>query len=942
MDPEEKEKFEKRIQEKKLVENIYFAAAKRLNEQMQNDNYEWLQNKYGIKKETADNLLIGYSLPSKYSLKNYLQKEEDFEIDELKKSGLFVKDYDLFQGRIVFPYWKNRKPVFFIGRKTENTPDNNWEQGKYKKLLTYSEKNSYVSETVQNQYFFGEDTVEYEEALLITEGITDAIMAHQAGFPCISPVTVQFREDDYDKLLDIAEKAEKVYIANDNEESEAGKKGALKTAKFLQKNGVKVKLIELPKPDDQEKIDLADFLRENSASDFKNLMDEAQTPLELAIEKVKNAPADQKTEIANEEVFPLLLKENAIDQDKYLKNLQDAFGGQRDVRISTLRDKLEEREEKEEKKRREEEFDDYWEGPIQPLEIENNFYAEKYFDEDNEVKVDPLCNFILKIEEKLKLPASEKIFKGKIKFEDGEEKEISLQAKDFTSNRDFRQALPAKASWLGKNSHLQRLRINLDIQNFKEIEAVEVAGRHGSQIVLPELILKNEDEEEKNLKLYTERNSLADKIPSEIPKEEELRKAAEKIYKNLPRINDPEITFGIIGWNFALPWCDIIRTEPSWGGFPHLVIWGEAGSGKTQTGKLIWRLNGVSSSHEPFSLPNTRFTRLKNYSATNLVPVFLDEYRPSAWHKRRVSSIHEELRNIYNKNSAERGTASQKINSYPMAAPVILCGEDRPRDTLGLDERMIILRPDKDVVEGNIKKFQGCREHFAELQRANMEKFAIPYWRWALKKYNWKEILENERREISEWANQSTKINSTERITNNLAIIKFGWVMFRKYGDYLGIEPNNLIEDDIESALLAIYNNIIPEGKQLDEFDKLMKLLTNMVENNQLRYRVDFSKLKRNDKKYLAIRLNPILDKAREYADKTNYKQEILSKDVYRQMAKRKVKRNSYITATGKRAYYGSKENGKQLRSIIIDPEKMEKDLDIESAIWTSTFKDRI
>ena len=37
--------------------------------------------------------------------------------------------------------------------------------------------------------------------ILITEGITDAISARQAGIPCISPVTTRFRKQDIPKLL---------------------------------------------------------------------------------------------------------------------------------------------------------------------------------------------------------------------------------------------------------------------------------------------------------------------------------------------------------------------------------------------------------------------------------------------------------------------------------------------------------------------------------------------------------------------------------------------------------------------------------------------------------------------------------------------------------------------------------------------------------------------
>jgi len=65
--------------------------------------------------------------------------------------------HELFRWRLVFPYWKGGRVVYFIARRTDYTPDDPWEQAKYKKLLTHSDKHRYVSKAIGNDFFYNED-----------------------------------------------------------------------------------------------------------------------------------------------------------------------------------------------------------------------------------------------------------------------------------------------------------------------------------------------------------------------------------------------------------------------------------------------------------------------------------------------------------------------------------------------------------------------------------------------------------------------------------------------------------------------------------------------------------------------------------------------------------------------------------------------------------------
>ncbi|MFW6016824.1 MAG: CHC2 zinc finger domain-containing protein, partial [bacterium] len=279
LDSEELQEYEKWLKERIKIEQVNNATAQIYQCLLTEGHYEWIYNKWGIKRETVDSLMIGYA-PAKGNYLYWELIDKGFDPALLRKTGLFNEGsdslYDIFQGRIIFPYWKNGSVVSFIGRETEQTPE--YEKAKYRKLTTHSDKHPYVSETVENSYFYGEDTIRGKDYFIITEGITDAIMADQAGIPCISPVTVRFRKKDYPKLLKLAKQINKVYIANDNEESKAGEKGAWATAEYLMSKGIRVRLIKLPRPEDIEKIDLAEYLKKHSKDDFKELIKKAKSP----------------------------------------------------------------------------------------------------------------------------------------------------------------------------------------------------------------------------------------------------------------------------------------------------------------------------------------------------------------------------------------------------------------------------------------------------------------------------------------------------------------------------------------------------------------------------------------------------------------------------------------------------------------------------------------
>ena len=241
---------------------------------------EYFEDVRGWDPETVDEKRLGWAPANDHALLDYLMRQ-GHDRDAILGTGLFTEDFRaLWQGRYVFPYFDtDGRPVYAISRSTghdgggavgyDGHPADGM-SGKYAKPA-HTKPYARVSEPI-----YGLETLEDGRPVLITEGIADAITAHEAGYPCISPVTTQFKHADRDRVRDVLEDRDisRVYVVNDAEPATsdvddegrltveqfgAGEKGAVATAGYLADHGLDALVAELPRPG-LEKVDLDDYL----------------------------------------------------------------------------------------------------------------------------------------------------------------------------------------------------------------------------------------------------------------------------------------------------------------------------------------------------------------------------------------------------------------------------------------------------------------------------------------------------------------------------------------------------------------------------------------------------------------------------------------------------------------------------------------------------------
>ncbi|MCB0110510.1 MAG: hypothetical protein KDE53_31530, partial [Caldilineaceae bacterium] len=151
------ERNAEKVAERRSIEEIWQLAADYYHAELTQQHRDYLHSRYGLTDGVIDTLKIGFAPKGERNLLGHLVKNHKIDGDELVKTGLFHRFdngniQDHFQGRIIFPYWVNERPVYFIGRETADSPQ--WEKDKghmkYKKLLVHNDKHPYVSEAVRN------------------------------------------------------------------------------------------------------------------------------------------------------------------------------------------------------------------------------------------------------------------------------------------------------------------------------------------------------------------------------------------------------------------------------------------------------------------------------------------------------------------------------------------------------------------------------------------------------------------------------------------------------------------------------------------------------------------------------------------------------------------------------------------------------------------------
>ena len=175
----------------------------------------------------------------------------------------------------------------------------------------------------------------------------------------------------------------------------------------------------------------------------------------------------------------------------------------------------------------------------------------------------------------------------------------------------------------------------------------------------------------------------SDILDRDLPDAESLQ----EIGKWLLAYNEPAKTAAILSWTAGCFLKPHLRAENI--KFPHLFLIGEAGSGKSTTLERVI-LPVFSTERVTAATQVTPFTLMKESASSNLVPMPLDEFKPSKIDKLKINALYNHFRDTYDGHDGVRGRADQSVVTYQLLAPLVVAGEESA-DEAAIRERSIEL-----------------------------------------------------------------------------------------------------------------------------------------------------------------------------------------------------------------------------------------------------------
>jgi len=261
-----------------------------------------------------------------------------------------------------------------------------------------------------------------------------------------------------------------------------------------------------------------------------------------------------------------------------------------------------------------------------------------------------------------------------------------ISGEDFSSKVAFKRALDMAAGWTGTDDDVQRLQEYLQGQNPPRRTARRVLGWHGEEVVFPNATLTPQGFQPGK---YEYIGALSDARLEDMGPQD-WASIARTALTALALMHDNGITVPAMGWMLATFAAPFVRKVSRQDAFPHLLLFGPSGTGKTTILEQIQAITGYGAGRIEPAPSITPFALIHSLSTSNTVPVLLDEYR-----RGRMERLHSALRAAYHAQLPKRGQSDLTVVNFRLQAPVAVAGESSFRDD-ALARRTISLRIEND------------------------------------------------------------------------------------------------------------------------------------------------------------------------------------------------------------------------------------------------------
>lgn len=279
----------------------------------------------GFTEEDFRNYYLGYAPQTWDSLLKFLLKK-GFTTEEILKAGLVTRGksghyYDRFRDRVIFPIFNIRGEVIaFGGRILE-------ESNSAPKYLNSPE--TVIFKKSENLYGlnWARNSIRESASAIVMEGYTDVMTAHKYGLNnTIASLGTAFTAE-HARLL--KRYAQNIYIAYDADT--AGAAATLRGMELLEREGLNVKVIQLP-----ASMDPDDFIKKEGKEGFSSLVESAVSLIDYKVQQLEKehdpATIEGKISFTKELVRLFARIDDQVKRDIYVQALAEKYN----IEIETI------------------------------------------------------------------------------------------------------------------------------------------------------------------------------------------------------------------------------------------------------------------------------------------------------------------------------------------------------------------------------------------------------------------------------------------------------------------------------------------------------------------------------------------------------------------------------------------------------------------------------
>lgn len=247
----------------------------------------------GFREETIHKFELGYSLEQRDFFTREAQKQ-GYKLEYLVKAGLTIhseghQPFDRFSGRVMFPIHNlTGKVIGFGGRIMTNDK-------KTAKYLNSPESEIYHKSNVLYGLYQARQSIIQEDKCFLVEGYTDVISMHQAGIQNV--VSSSGTSLTVDQIRLVKRFTNNITILYDGDP--AGIKASLRGIDLILEEGMNVRVILLPQPEDPDS-----FARTHSITEVTEYLKVNETDFihfktNLLLGEAKNDPVQRAQAITD-------------------------------------------------------------------------------------------------------------------------------------------------------------------------------------------------------------------------------------------------------------------------------------------------------------------------------------------------------------------------------------------------------------------------------------------------------------------------------------------------------------------------------------------------------------------------------------------------------------------------------------------------------------------